>query len=126
MVKTRNAQKAHMPELFVALALHEVLPVCFQTSLRFCYLAGRKQSVSIRNRESLLPSMALLISNYKGIGHLVLLWRGRFQATAIHLRDIGPVNPRFSYYERMVQQAFFDDGALAELQDRIQREGGLW
>jgi hypothetical protein len=39
---------------------------------------------------------------------------------------IGPVNPRFSYYERMVQQAFFDDGALAELQDRIQREGGLW
>ena len=39
---------------------------------------------------------------------------------------IGSVNPHFSYYERMVQLAFFDDGALAELQDRIQREGGLW
>ncbi len=39
---------------------------------------------------------------------------------------IGPVNPRFSYYERMVHLASFDDGALAELQDRIQREGGLW
>ena len=39
---------------------------------------------------------------------------------------IGTVNPRYSYYERMVSQAVFDDGALAELQERIQREGGLW
>jgi hypothetical protein len=39
---------------------------------------------------------------------------------------IGTVNPRFSYYERMVWQAVFDDGALAELQERIHREGGLW
>jgi hypothetical protein len=39
---------------------------------------------------------------------------------------IGTVNPRFSYYERMVRQAIFDDGALAELQERIQRERGLW
>lgn len=40
-------------------------------------------------------------------------------------RAIGTVNPRFSYYERMVLQAISDDGALAELQERIQREGGL-
>lgn len=39
---------------------------------------------------------------------------------------IGTVNPRFSYYERMIWQAIFDDGALAELQERIRREGGLW
>jgi hypothetical protein len=38
---------------------------------------------------------------------------------------IGTVNPRFSYYERKVIQAIHDDEALAELQDRIQREGGL-
>ena len=73
MVKTRNSQKAHMPELFIAFASHGVLPVCFQTSLRFCYLAARKQSVSIRNCEILLPSMALLISDYKGVIHLALL-----------------------------------------------------
>ncbi len=41
-------------------------------------------------------------------------------------KAIGTVNPRFSYYERMVWQAIFDDGALAELQERIQHEGGLW
>jgi hypothetical protein len=34
---------------------------------------------------------------------------------------IGAVNPRFPYYERMI-----DDDALAELQERIRREGGLW
>jgi hypothetical protein len=39
---------------------------------------------------------------------------------------IGTVNPRFSYYERMIRQAIFDDDALAELQERIRREGGLW
>ena len=39
---------------------------------------------------------------------------------------IGTVDPRFSYYERMTWQAIFDDGALAELQERIRREGGLW
>jgi len=39
---------------------------------------------------------------------------------------IGTVNPRFSYYERMIWQASFDDDALAELQERIRREGGLW
>jgi hypothetical protein len=38
---------------------------------------------------------------------------------------IGTVNPRFSYYERMIWQAIFDDDALAELQERIRREGGL-
>ena len=39
---------------------------------------------------------------------------------------IGAVNPRFPYYERMIRQAIFDDGALVELQERIQHEGGLW
>jgi hypothetical protein len=39
---------------------------------------------------------------------------------------IGTVNPRFSYYERMIWQSIFDDDALAELQERIRREGGLW
>ena len=39
---------------------------------------------------------------------------------------IGTVNPRFSCYERMIRQAIFDDDALAELQERIRREGGLW
>ena len=38
---------------------------------------------------------------------------------------IGTANPRFSYYERMIRQAIFDDDALAELQERIRREGGL-
>lgn len=38
---------------------------------------------------------------------------------------IGAVNPQFSYYERMVRQAIFDDGSLAELRERIQRDGGL-
>lgn len=38
---------------------------------------------------------------------------------------IGTANPRFSYYELMIRQAFFDDGALVELQERIRREGGL-
>ncbi len=41
-------------------------------------------------------------------------------------RAIGTTNPRFSYYERMIRQAIVDDGALAELQERIRREGGLW
>jgi hypothetical protein len=39
---------------------------------------------------------------------------------------IGAVNPRFPYYERMIRQAILDDDALAELQERIRREGGLW
>lgn len=40
-------------------------------------------------------------------------------------QTIGTVNPQFSYYKRMVRQATLDDGALAELQERIQRDGGL-
>jgi hypothetical protein len=39
---------------------------------------------------------------------------------------IGTANPHFSYYERMIRQAIFDDNALAELRERIRREGGLW
>jgi len=38
---------------------------------------------------------------------------------------IGTVNPRFSYYERMVQLAVCDDRILALLLERIQRDGGL-
>ena len=38
---------------------------------------------------------------------------------------IGTVNPQFSYYERMVRQAISDDRILAELHERIQRDGGL-
>ena len=38
---------------------------------------------------------------------------------------IGTVNPQYSYYERLARLAWADDGALAELQGRIEREGGL-
>ena len=81
VVKARNSQKPHMPELFVAFTSRDILSVCFQASQCLCCLLSRKQSVPIRCREFLFPSMALLVDDHKGVGHFALLWGGRFQAT---------------------------------------------
>jgi hypothetical protein len=47
-------------------------------------------------------------------------------ALQVERKVAGSVHPRYSYLERLVNDAFTDDALLHELHRRVQETGGLW
>jgi len=89
LVKSRNTQVAHMPDPLVPFACRGIPSMRRQASQYLPRFVMREQPVALRDREFLLPVVALAIGRHKGVRHLMLFRRRWLQAAAIELRDIG-------------------------------------
>src|ERR1700745_418421 len=89
VVESRNTEKSHIPELFVALAGCGIAAAGGEAAPRLCNLGAGQQTISLRDREFLFPLMTLPVGRNEGVGHLLLFRSGGLETTAVHLWDIG-------------------------------------
>ena len=89
MIEAGNPEETHVPDGSVTPAFGRIGAVGLETALRLDRVGRGKQPVPLRDREFRLPAMALRVGGDEGVGHFMLVGRGRLEAAAAHLRNIG-------------------------------------
>ena len=88
-VETGDPEKPHVAKVRVGGATRCALRMGVETVLGLLHLGGREQLIPLRNCESALPPVALLVRCGEGVGHFALLARCRLETASVQLWDVG-------------------------------------